>query len=607
MRVGIDFGTTNSSIASFDGSRLSLIQLDSSSDNPHVLPSLIYIDHDYEAVVGTEAATEYLERETGRPVRWEKRYVGEIDVMAAGRGGSYIHYIQDVHAMVDTAANGRLLQSVKTGLRDRSYEGTQIFDRFYTIDELISIILRSLKVSAERQLGEECNNVIIGRPVRFSDDAEVTARAEEILFKAALFAGFEDIRFQMEPIGVAYLHHRSSSHRDIALVFDFGGGTLDLTVAEVGGALKPKILATRGVLVGGDDLDRRIMQSLLKYFGAGSTIEGDQPFPPDILAKLSSWQTMPDLSRPYYRRLIEDFKKTSSNPKAMRALETLVTRNLGFKLFKEIERAKKRLSKEPATTLDFVYGDIEIHEKITRQEFEAMIQEEIKLVEEGVRQVVADAGLKPSQVDLVLRTGGTSAVPVFTRLLATIFGEEKLREMDLLTSVVGGLAVIAHEEGGWTTPYAARYATAPVPFISGIHVDSGKPYEQYNMRMGVKCYIDQPFTLSRVPVILNGLPAIRTSSLDKNASTREFLQFHLSKACRVYIAYDAAATSVPKWLRSFTPESMQIEVDRMGAPWFLQVYGKDFPAGTVVLGGNRAPGCRGDVVMNYLVAVRLQL
>jgi len=605
MRLGLDFGTTNSSIALFDGSKLFRIQLDPANDNPYVLPSLLYIDRKYKAVVGTQAAKEYLRRETGRPVRWEKRDIGEIDVMAAGRGGSYIHYVQTVHAMIDVAANGRLLQSVKTGLRDPNYEGTQIFDQFYTIDELISIILRSLKVSAERHLGGECSNVVIGRPVQFSDDPRVTDRGEEILFKAAQFAGFDNIRFQMEPIGAAHLYHRSSSSREIALVFDFGGGTLDLTVAEVGGTLEPKILSTRGVLVGGDDLDRRIMRSLLKYFGAESRIEGDHPFPPHILEMLSGWQTMPDLSRPRYWKLIKDLKKTSSDPKAINALETLVSQNLGFKLLAEIERAKRRLSEAPVTTLDFVHGDIEIHEKITREKFEGMIHEEIQLVEEGIRRVVADAGLKPSQVDVVLRTGGTSAVPVFTRLLATVFGKEKLREMDLLTSVVGGLAVVAHGDGGWKLSYTTRYAMTRIPLISSIRVDSGKPYEQYDMRLGAECYIDHPFTLSRVPLTLNGLPAIRTANLDKNAFTGDFLRFHLNEASRVYVAYHASATSLPEWLRSFTPERMHMEVlDQWGAARIFEVYSKDFPSGTVVLGGNHARGYGGDVFLNYLVAVR---
>jgi hypothetical chaperone protein len=85
-----------------------------------------------------------------------------------------------------------------------------------------------MKQRAEKQLGDSCDSVVLGRPVRFSDDPAVDARAEEILFRAARFAGFQDITFQREPIAAAHLYHITAPTRQHALVFDFGGGTLDL-------------------------------------------------------------------------------------------------------------------------------------------------------------------------------------------------------------------------------------------------------------------------------------------------------------------------------------------------------------------------------------------
>ncbi|NLF02341.1 MAG: Hsp70 family protein, partial [Anaerolineales bacterium] len=242
MRLGFDFGTTNSSIAHYDGRALTSIRLDPEGDNPYVLPSLVYIDRELRALLGTAAASEYLRRETGRPVAWEKRPVGEVEVIVGGSGGP-IRYVQQMSVVVDTAANGRLLQSIKTALRDPAYEGTEIFDRFYTLDELIAMVLRELRERAEQHFGEPCRSVVLGRPVRFSDDQAVTERAEEILFKAGRLAGFTDIAFQLEPIGAAYLHHATTTERQTALVFDFGGGTLDLTLAELGGGEEPHVLA----------------------------------------------------------------------------------------------------------------------------------------------------------------------------------------------------------------------------------------------------------------------------------------------------------------------------------------------------------------------------
>ncbi|HSQ38791.1 MAG TPA: Hsp70 family protein, partial [Anaerolineales bacterium] len=307
-RIGIDFGTTNSSVAYYDGKRLHPIELDAANENPHVLPSLIYMDRNYHAVLGMQAANEYLARETGRRIVWERKEIHPIEIIVGGAGSGPIRYWHDLYIDTDVGANGRLLQSVKTALRDPRYEGTDIFERYFTIDELIAIILRSMKARAEAQLGETCDSGVLGRPVRFSDDPNVTQRAEESLYKSALYAGFRDVSFQMEPIGAAHLYHITAAKREIALIFDFGGGTLDLTIAEVGGKQPPSVIATRGVLVGGDDLDRRVMLSLLKYFGKGGRVDGGMDFPPDYLDLLHAWQTMPELSRPMPLERIRKFQ-----------------------------------------------------------------------------------------------------------------------------------------------------------------------------------------------------------------------------------------------------------------------------------------------------------
>lgn len=604
MRLGIDFGTTNSSIALYDGEELVPIKLDPASDTPNVLASLIYIDRDHRATLGTAAAREYLRRETGRPVRWEKRYVGDVEVVVGGGGGPIV-YDHPMTVTVDTAANGRLLQSVKTALRDAEYDGTEIFDRYYTLDELVAIVLRELKSRAEAQLGTVCDSVAIGRPVRFSDDPAVTARAEETLFKAGRLAGFDDIRFQLEPIGAAYLYSATSNRRETALVFDFGGGTLDLTIADVGGAREPEILATRGVLVGGDDLDRRIMRHLMQYFGTESLLKGGQTFPLEIVNLLRDWQTMPELSRPHYRSMIEGLLGSSTNPESISALQTLVSRNLGFKLFQEIEQTKKRLSDDWLARLDFAYGDIDIRELMTRVRFEGLISDEVLRVDAGVRQVVADAGLRLQQVDVVLRTGGSSLVPAFIRLLAELFGGDKLREMDPLASVVGGLAVAAQVDAGWRPAYADCYPTPSNPVITGVLARSGREYELTEYQVGSHCYVDnRTFSITRMPLALTGLPAIRPVSADRDAPWRTFLRFCIGRPARVYVAYEAGTARIPDWLSAFEPEDTSIRVVQDGVQIEFRVYGKDYSPGKVMLGGNHGPGYKGGPNANYMVMVR---
>ncbi len=601
MRLGIDFGTTNSSVAYFDGSQLHPVRLDPDNENPNVLPSLIYINRAHHATLGSPAALTYLERETGRKIVWERKQIGAIEIIVAGTGSSPIRYMHDVYIVTDTAANGRLLQSVKTALRDPGYEGTEIFDLYYTLDELIARLLVSMKERAEAQFQERCDSVVMGRPVRFSDDPAVTARAEEILYRAARFAGFEEIAFQLEPIAAAHLYHRQSPYRQIALIFDFGGGTLDLTVARVGGDEPPEVIATRGVLLGGDDLDRRIMTSLLPYFGQGVKLNGEEPFPPDFLDLLHAWQTMPELSRPGPLSRIRTFQKTADDPQAMSALETLVTQNVGFALFREIERAKKDLTNMLMARLNFNHGHIDVRERILRRDFDALIEEDVALVRREIHNVLDDAGMQPEWISVVLRTGGTSLVPAFVEMLEEIFGHRKVREMDPLTSVVGGMAVVAHEGGGRRPDYAYRYENP----IRNVRASSGREYVPTVLRTHTRCYTDRDYTLARLPLTLSGLHALHTADLDYESEDEDLLSFELTRPSTVYVVYQAKAERLPHWLRDFTrDESMQVEIDTIGGRMPFFVYAREFPAGSVTLGGPHAPGYRGIVFLNYLVAVK---
>lgn len=592
IRLGLDFGTTNSAVALYDGETLHPLASDPANDNIYITPSLLYIDRQGESTIGAAAANAYLEGETGRPVRWRQRDAGELELTVASLEGDPIDFLQPINVLVDEAANGRLLQSIKAALFNGRYEGTQVFGKFYRIDDLIALILRSLKQAAENQLEANCESILMGRPVRFSSNPVADSRAESILLKAAHVAGFTDVALELEPVGIAYLQHRSSSQRQTVLIFDFGGGTLDLTVALIGGETPPEILATAGLLVGGDDLDRRIMESLLPHFGGGE----ENNLSPQMLDRLLSWQTMPELSQPHHMERIYHLKRHSSDPTPFDALETLVTRNLGFKLFKEIERVKRALSSHKQATLRFEYGAINIHERITRRRFERLIDSELQEVKHGVQQVLGKAGITPAQVDSVLRTGGSSLVPAFYKLLADIFGEDAQQEIDPLVSVVGGFAVAAHEHIPTPTPNTDQ-------LLGGITTSSGRPTETGSSALNTPCYTDRDFLINRIPAALVGLPVIRLPNLDFEDESKAAVQFTLHAPARVYVAYEATVRQLPNWLRDFETENMQIEiVDEFALiSRTMRVYSKPYPAGRVTLGGAQAAGYNGNIIVNYLL------
>jgi hypothetical protein len=433
----------------------------------------------------------------------------------------------------------------------------------------------------------------------------VTARAEEILYKAARWAGFQDIRFELEPVGATYHYHRTAPRRQTAFIFDFGGGTLDFTVAEVGGNQPPRLLATHGVLVGGDDLDRRMMQSLRKYFGAQPRGEREL-VPPHLLDLLDNWQTMPLLSRPDKLKLLDQLK-THCDPDAIALLRALVTRNLGFTLFRSIEQTKKRLSDQMVAPLEFRADPIAIRETFTRMQFERLIQKEIDQVEQGIYATLAKGGLTADRIDVVLRTGGSSAVPVFAALLTRIFEEAKLVQMDLLTSVVSGLAITAQGDGGRLPRCRVRYLGKEEPWIGRLRVPSGRPYELYSLRLGAKCYLDSVFALKRLPAELSGLPTLRTAQADKNRAASESLEFDLARPARVFVAYDATAPRLPAWLKDFTLHPLPIIVEQLGTERGMRLYFRDYAAGRVTLGGNRVEDQRGELLLNYFVILQAAL
>lgn len=602
MRLGIDFGTTNSAAAVYDGKELHpILMKTANSTSSQILPSLIYIDRQYQVTLGQDAAREYTRRETGRGVNWKSRSIGTIEIVVAGSGGSPITYTQQVFVNYDDAASGRLLQSIKTALRNPRYDGTQIFERYYTLDELIALLLTDLKHSAETQLGKSCDEVVIGRPVKFADEPHTSFRAEEIIYKAARKVGFKDISFHMEPIGALYVYHIASPKRQKVLVFDFGGGTLDLTVAEVGGSKTPDVLSTRGVLVGGDDLDKAIFRSLLPYFGEDSSHGEMLPF--EVIDALNDWQTMPELTRPQYLELFRRLRKTHKRPKTIDALQTLVSKNVGFSLFREVERVKRELTDGDESELHFIYESINIHEIITRAKFERMIAPQLKEVESGIHQVLADANVTPEEIEVVLRTGGSSLVPAFVEMLSGIFGAERLHEMDPLVSVVGGLGIIAHENAGLHGTYRGKYRELSEPLP--LQVNSDHTYEIYSPAVDERCYVERETVIRKMPVELTGLRGIRAANLDSECSDEQFLTFTADKLCMVFVAYASSATRIPVWLREFKlEEDYKLEVmDDWWGIKELQVYSKEFPAGEITLGANRAEGAEGRCDPHYLVVI----
>ncbi|HEY5903003.1 MAG TPA: Hsp70 family protein [Anaerolineales bacterium] len=442
---GLDFGTSNSSIAVQQHGYVRALPVDPSAANPAVVSSVLFIDQAGGSFIGSEAVRLFVEKNTGRKIVRKRVSSGKLIDTVFGT--------EMVQFEADVDLPGRFFQAIKSSLANELFEGTDVFGSFRTIEELTAGILRQLKTRADGILGKDVEAVVMGRPVHFSDDPKQDALAQARLEQAARLAGFKDIRFLYEPIGAALAYEEELRREETAFVFDFGGGTLDFSAIRLGPERirRPDrlqdILAVGGLALGGNTFDEEIMESqLMKYFGAdysGATMTGVAiHLPYWIQAQLRSWYTIPLLNERDTLRFINELKHAATRGKgSLQALLTLVEKNYGWSLFEEIERAKIALSSEHQADITFHREDIEIDEFLTRRRFESIIAGHLHSISEGIDETLQLAGLAPGDVDVVIRTGGSSLIPAVQGLLETKFGADKVNRQDVFTSVVKGLAL----------------------------------------------------------------------------------------------------------------------------------------------------------------------
>ncbi len=439
MKVGLDFGTSNSSVAVYKGRQVALLPLEPGVGDGTVLRSLLYLARDGRAVVGQAAVETYFQQNTGRPVRLVRKFLRVVDMTFAEVGTIQV----PAHALVDQNAPGRFFQSLKSFLPDRSFVGTDVFGTTYTLEDLIGVILHEIKRRTEATLGEPVDGWVIGRPVHFADDPEADALAAGRLVEACRRAELGEVRFELEPVAAGRHFAARADRPTTALIFDMGGGTLDLTVLRVGET--EDVLATDGVPVAGDAFDSRIVESrVLQHFGLDATMgpRGD-PFPVHIPLTLTEWAAIPTLNQPRTLATIREARRTSPQRQQLAALECLVTRNYGLTLYEEVRRAKAALSSRHRDAIAMDVAEIHFDQPITRRDFERAIATERARIEAAVDRVIGAAGLTPRQIDVVLRTGGSSAIPWFVEMLERKVGAGKVIEHDVFTSVAAGLGLSA--------------------------------------------------------------------------------------------------------------------------------------------------------------------
>jgi hypothetical chaperone protein len=436
-KVGIDFGTSNSGVAVSDGNTVQMLPLDQKNVVPEVVKTILYITRDYKYSIGQEAVETYYRQNVNRLRRFVKKRVGEIEYR-----GADMFYVADVFTLVDELQPGRLLQFLKTALRTQGYDGTQIFDRYFSVAQIITLYLKELKRRSEDILGENITSVTLGRPVKFSQSPELDRKAEETLRLSAYESGFNEVNFELEPVAAALYYELSLTKPENALIFDFGGGTLDITIMRLGDRKNRKVYANGGIDIAGSDFDQAIIRKrMLRHFGKGQ-VEHLHDIA-ELVEAVPDWMVLPELSVPKARVKLQNAINSGQAPVRLKALESLIFNDLAFSFYNAVEKSKIELSSQGATIINLQDKDIDIWELYSRFQFERDIREHREKIEEIIRQTVESSGLDYDQIDAVVKTGGSSNIPIFTFMLEELFGKEKVRETHSFTSVAAGLGIKA--------------------------------------------------------------------------------------------------------------------------------------------------------------------
>ena len=422
--IGVDFGTTNSSIACADRSgEVQLAQfpyLDSLTDSYR---SLLYL---------------------------QQTKVGGANTLKSWTGP------EGIEQYLSADVKGRLIQSLKSFLSSRNLHSTEVFGRRHTIEDLIARILRDLREKAEHQFGIKIRSAVVGRPVHFvgAENQEDDIYAEGRLRLAFESAGYESVGFEMEPVAAAHYYESTLDHDELILIGDFGGGTSDFSLVHVGPTVRQRgkesvsgrIVGNAGVGIAGDAFDAKIIRHLVSpALGAGSQLRSLGKIltvPNWVYIRLERWHHLSLLRGREVLEMLKGVQAQSLEPEKIAALIHFIKEDLGFHLHRAVQKVKNDLSNTPQATFQFSDGFVDLEAAVKRAIFEEWISEELEKVAGCVDSLLTSSGVLPNDIDMVFLTGGSSFVPAVRRIFETRFGE-RIRGGNEFTSVARGLALKA--------------------------------------------------------------------------------------------------------------------------------------------------------------------
>jgi molecular chaperone DnaK len=373
--IGIDLGTTNSVVAVMEGGQPVVIP---NQEGGRTTPSVVGFAKSGERLVGQVAKRQAVTNPENT-IYSIKRFMGRR-----------FDEVQDEMKRVP----------YKVVRGDNGDARVEVAGKKYSPPEISAMILSKLKEAAEAYLGEKVTKAVITVPAYFNDSQRQATK------DAGQIAGLEVMRIINEPTAAALAYGLDKKKDETIAVYDFGGGTFDISILEVGDGVV-EVKSTNGdTHLGGDNIDQRIMDWLIDEFRK---------------------ETGVDVSKD--QMALQRLKEAAE--KAKIELSTLLETEINL----------------PFLTADAT-GPKHLQMKLTRARFESMVNDILERSIGPCKQALADAGITPQQIDEVVLVGGSTRIPKVQEIVRNLFGKEPNRSVNPDEVVAVGAAVQGGVLGG---------------------------------------------------------------------------------------------------------------------------------------------------------------
>lgn len=412
--LGIDFGTSNSTVGWWRSGQDSLVPL----EHQHLtLPSVIFFNNEeHRPAFGRQALSEYLDSYEGRLMRSLKSLLGS-----------------------------KLLKSETT-----------VLGSAMPFKTLLGLFIGELKKRAEQGCERQFDQVVLGRPVFFvDDDPQADREAADTLQAVAEKIGFREVSFQYEPIAAAFDYECSISQEERVLIVDIGGGTSDFSLLRLSPDARQEsdraadILATGGVHIGGNDFDKHLsLEGVMPLFGLGSRMKSDAYMPTSTHLNLATWHTINAVYAASSQRALHNMRYDIQDPRGIDRLLTLIEQRAGHWLAMQMEDAKIHLSEHANYPLDLGRIEDKLAVTLSRELFEQAISGLLERIQHCTQLLLAQAQCSADQVDTVFFTGGSSSVPALQQCVKALLPNAKVVNGNRFGSIGSGLAIEAKRRYG---------------------------------------------------------------------------------------------------------------------------------------------------------------